>query len=705
MSEENKNYLFDEIKNLREVLDNLQTPFSISTLESNPRFIYVNDLMLELLGITRKQFDENEYRATDFYDEQDLKNLKNLDSNKVKIGDTKLLKYKMNAKNGRILYLHDISKVVAYNGKLFFQSVYYDKTIEHNQELKLHEQENLINQSQEIFVKAASSLMCGLIQFNNLKELKPVYVNSYAAHTFGFRTSRDFLNFKINSLNNFFTSDKIKILKESVSKTHTQEEHNPFDNFELSFLNNKNTLTWVVGYVNETQDVSGNTLYQFLFLDTTNIKQTEQKLKFANDKFKISCELAKVYLAEYNYLDSKISILNGNFIILKTNERNECTLNFEKIEDEYLPDIKKFFYNAMNQVEDYGVVLYKYKGDLEKWTELQYQIIKDEYKNPLCAIFVGKDATQVVKAKRYFDNEIKLRKVLTSNSLASLEIDLDEHELISKSGPLFDSCQTSINSFASLNNFFAGLVHPDDKELVMNAINDLKTSDFIQKDVTRSIEARILVAHKTYHYALFRLSIIVNPYDHHVHIFVIINDIDKKKKEELEIFEKANKDSLTELNNRSSFEVFAKSHINLLLSEKGKCAFFIIDIDDFKNVNDIHGHIQGDILLRKIASVLKEEIKPPHIVARLGGDEFVALFINVVNEEGVLKEANRICDKVKQISFQNYKITCSIGICISNHYLHKYDDLYLHADKALYKAKRDGKNKVVLYKENMDEDK
>ena len=149
--------------------------------------------------------------------------------------------------------------------------------------------------------------------------------------------------------------------------------------------------------------------------------------------------------------------------------------------------------------------------------------------------------------------------------------------------------------------------------------------------------------------------------------------------------------------------MFAKSHINLLLNEKGKCAFFIIDIDDFKNVNDLHGHIQGDILLRKIANVLREEIKPPHIVARLGGDEFVALFINVVNEEGVLKEANRICEKVKQISFQNYKITCSIGVCISNHYLRKYDDLYLYADKALYKAKREGKNKVVLYKENMDE--
>ena len=703
MSEDNKNVLGNEIDNLRDVLDNLQTPFSLCTLESNPRFIYVNDLMLDLLGITRKEFEENEYHATDFYDEEDLKNLRSLSSNKVKIGDTKLLKYKLHAKNGRILYLHDISKVVAYNGKLYFQSVYYDKTIEHNQELKLNEQEQLLNQTQEVFVKAASSLMCGLIQFNNLDEFKPIYANSYAAHTFGFRTSRDFINSKDCSLKNFFTSDKIKVLKSSIDQTHTQEEHNPFNNFELSFLNNKNSLTWIVGYVNEMQDIIGNRVYQFLFLDTTNIKQTEQKLKFANDKFKISCELAKVYLAEYNYLDSKLSILNGNFNIIQQNDRKEYSLNFEKIDDDYLDDIKKFFYNAMNQVEDYGVVLYKYKGDIEKWTELQYQIIKDEYKNPICAIFVGKDATQVVKAKRYFDNEIKLRKVLTSNSLASYEIDLDEHYVISKSGPLFDSCHGAINSYDALNNFIAGLIHPDDKELVFNAVNELKSSDFIQKDVTRSIEARILVAHKTYHYALFRLSIIVNPYDHHVHIFVIINDIDKKKKEELEIFEKANKDSLTELNNRSSFEMFAKSHINLLLNEKGKCAFFIIDIDDFKNVNDLHGHIQGDILLRKIANVLREEIKPPHIVARLGGDEFVALFINVVNEEGVLKEANRICEKVKQISFQNYKITCSIGVCISNHYLRKYDDLYLYADKALYKAKREGKNKVVLYKENMDE--
>ena len=274
MSEDNKNVLGNEIDNLRDVLDNLQTPFSLSTLESNPRYIYVNDLMLDLLGITRKEFEENEYHATDFYDEEDLKNLRSLSSNKVKIGDTKLLKYKLHAKNGRILYLHDISKVVAYNGKLYFQSVYYDKTIEHNQELKLNEQEQLLNQTQEVFVKAASSLMCGLIQFNNLDEFKPIYANSYAAHTFGFRTSRDFINSKDCSLKNFFTSDKIKVLKSSIDQTHTQEEHNPFNNFELSFLNNKNSLTWIVGYVNEMQDIIGNRVYQFLFLDTTNIKQT-----------------------------------------------------------------------------------------------------------------------------------------------------------------------------------------------------------------------------------------------------------------------------------------------------------------------------------------------------------------------------------------------------------------------------------------------
>ena len=70
MSEDNKNLLENEIDNLRDVLDNLQTPFSLSTLESNPRYIYVNDLMLDLLGITRKEFEENEYHATDFYDEE-----------------------------------------------------------------------------------------------------------------------------------------------------------------------------------------------------------------------------------------------------------------------------------------------------------------------------------------------------------------------------------------------------------------------------------------------------------------------------------------------------------------------------------------------------------------------------------------------------------------------------------------------------------
>ena len=538
----------------------------------------------------------------------------------------------------------------------------------------------------------------------NLETFAPTYANAYAAKTFGYRNEKAFLNSPNKALTYFFTKDKLDIILGSIIRTHTNEQHNIEDNFEISFINDNNELVWLVGYVHEIQGPRNKISYQFLFLDVTNIRRTEQQLRIANDKFKLSCGLANIYLAQYEYANEKISVINGNFLILKQNENKELYLDLSNIEDEYLPQVKEFFNNVRYKTKEYGIIEYQYKGDVEKWTELQYQIIKDDYRNPLCAMFVGRDITQLVKSRRYFDNENRLRKILLSNSIASFEIDLTANTLISKEGQLFDSSLHSLNSFNDIKVFFESIIHPDDFETYKTNVRAVMESNFRDKDVTRTFEARILVAHRTYHYAKFRHSVVINPYDNHLHSFVIIHDIDKKKKEELIIFDKANKDSLTELYNRSSFELHSKLIINPLVNSKGKCGFLIVDIDDFKNVNDLHGHIQGDILLRKVAALLKKEFKQPNVVGRLGGDEFVVLLSSIADVDEAIKKADLLCKKIKNLSFDDYEISCSIGICVLGNDSNDYESLYAHADKALYRAKRSGKNCALVYDPVIDRD-
>ena len=147
----------NDIEGYKFFLDNLQVPISICTLEKDPRYIYVNDEMLKLIGVNRNNFNDNHYRASDFVLEDDLNTLMNLNIKKAKVGETKLLTYNINTKDGRILYLHDSCKIIAYNGKLYCQSIYKDKTIEHNQEEKNRQSGKVI---QEV---TTSSISDGII--------------------------------------------------------------------------------------------------------------------------------------------------------------------------------------------------------------------------------------------------------------------------------------------------------------------------------------------------------------------------------------------------------------------------------------------------------------------------------------------------------------------------------------------------------------
>jgi diguanylate cyclase (GGDEF)-like protein len=160
----------------------------------------------------------------------------------------------------------------------------------------------------------------------------------------------------------------------------------------------------------------------------------------------------------------------------------------------------------------------------------------------------------------------------------------------------------------------------------------------------------------------------------------------------------ATRDFLTGLyNRRHFFEVGDKLFARAYKSEKNT-AVAIIDIDFFKQVNDTYGHDVGDLVLRKMGELLNSSFRAGDLVARFGGEEFGFLLPNVgVDEAGAIFEGLRY--KIEQTPIelfdnQTLKITASIGVCTT---LEKSLEIALSkADKLLYQAKKNGRNKVVL---------
>ena len=186
-------------------------------------------------------------------------------------------------------------------------------------------------------------------------------------------------------------------------------------------------------------------------------------------------------------------------------------------------------------------------------------------------------------------------------------------------------------------------------------------------------------------------------------VIVVINKI-RSDQESQELANKADTDLLTELNNKIATERKITEYITA--HPDSQCLFFLFDIDNFKKINDTLGHAFGDEVLRSLGLQLRNEFRVTDIIGRTGGDEFI-LFLKDLNSDEVLaKEAKRLENLFHQFKageYVKYSATASIGATVFPRDAKDYQGLYKSADKALYEAKRRGKNCLVFYNKDLQE--
>jgi diguanylate cyclase (GGDEF)-like protein len=153
-------------------------------------------------------------------------------------------------------------------------------------------------------------------------------------------------------------------------------------------------------------------------------------------------------------------------------------------------------------------------------------------------------------------------------------------------------------------------------------------------------------------------------------------------------------DALTGLYNRRKFLDLYMLEYSVMMQRGNAMAFMIIDIDHFKEINDTYGHNKGDEVLKAVAQVLTDSFRDVDIVARWGGDEFVALLPAADCKTAYKIAEERIRKRLHALDSGNIDLTVSIGICE----IMRGDEMegaLERADKALYKAKESGRNRVV----------
>lgn len=181
---------------------------------------------------------------------------------------------------------------------------------------------------------------------------------------------------------------------------------------------------------------------------------------------------------------------------------------------------------------------------------------------------------------------------------------------------------------------------------------------------------------------------------------LLVNSEYIKKKQEkviVQLDEENKMDPLTKVYNKAVFRTFIEEQIK----KNSRFALFIVDVDDFKNINDTNGHMTGDDVLKAFAANLKSVFRATDMVGRFGGDEFYVIMQDIKNSKDVLSCGQKICNAAREVGSNGIKcgITASAGIALYPDHGESYKELLGHADKALYKVKEKGKDGFYLYED------
>jgi diguanylate cyclase (GGDEF)-like protein/PAS domain S-box-containing protein len=327
-------------------------------------------------------------------------------------------------------------------------------------------------------------------------------------------------------------------------------------------------------------------------------------------------------------------------------------------------------------------------GD-ERWVEVKGRLFRDGDGQPVRRLGIFQDITERKRAEQALgENEERLRLALHAGRMVAWAKDLSTGHIT-----------RSKNSLAVLGigsgtfSEFLGHVLPEDRSRVEGL--------HAQEDGKPSQTAEFRYVHPSG--AVMWLGVRAEQLGPNC-LNGVTFDITERKTAEEEVWRVANHDALTGLPNRALFQKRFEEALAQAERSGTSVSLLVLDLDDFKDVNDTLGHDPGDALLKEIADRLRSMTRDCDTVARIGGDEFAILVVEPLTLEHAARWAEHLTESLRQpFTHQGRLLACraSIGIAAFPDHDRTILDLMKDADLALYRAKAQGKNRVAVYAPDM----
>ncbi len=367
----------------------------------------------------------------------------------------------------------------------------------------------------------------------------------------------------------------------------------------------------------------------------------------------------------------------------------------------YAADDKKLIKSGKHLV-DYIEPITEAEDGQARYGSTSKFILKDDNGAVTGILGVTRDITRDYIARQHYQQELRYLFGLPKDTYAVSFVDIDDWRIISQRRQLIengtlqechtveelvDAAKASIvdeNSGAAVfyNNFTAGLLRE------IYETGRMQMSFRYQRRVGENM---VRWVHND-------IRFIIDVDSGHLCAMLSAKDIDEEKREEQKLVTAAKMDKMTMVYNRET----TMDSIRKILCEEPdhNHVLFMIDVDNFKNLNDSKGHQAGDEFLIDLAAEIKGSFRESDIVGRIGGDEFFALMRNVPGDSITLRKAQELLNTMQEVceDYKDLNLSTSIGISLYPEDGKTLDELYAQADGALYEAKRKGKNRYMFAK-------
>ncbi len=438
----------------------------------------------------------------------------------------------------------------------------------------------------------------------------------------------------------------------------------------------------------------------FIKTNKTNIEMNK-KLETSNKKIDIVLKQISDRIFEYDIENDSIVLDAWNDfpkILLNNFLSNLHNYNFVCKEDEKLLKEKFYSIGIHNRKVEFDAKLPYISKDFDTWYHIS--MIYDEESGH--AIGTLKNSTK--EMREYLDllQDNMFKNSIYSHSLFMFAVNVNSRKIViyQENGEYHNIIDMDYEDY--LGNELLQYVHKKDREKVIRFfdyqnIYSLYNDDKKSKKIDFRFKNEDL---KDYRWVNTRVQFERESNYNELLMIVYALDIDEEKKKQLEIEFLAQRDVLTEIYNRKTFNELVDKNISNLLNKISYSAYMILDLDNFKEVNDKLGHSIGDKVLKDVADVLEEVFDDNGYVGRFGGDEFVVFIYNQKSYADIEDKCNKTIDMIKNMN-KKYTVSASIGVCFVTHEK-SYQELFVKADKALYQVKNSGKNNYQVFYDGLE---